>query len=76
MLAGFSVAALTFGQLLFLGLSVSSLGILIHITAAMLIRSVMKPNFKQVFEILLVLFIVCFFAVIVMDYMGIMKIYL
>lgn len=36
MLAGFSVAALTLGQFLFLGLSVISLGILIHITAAIL----------------------------------------
>lgn len=74
MLAGFSVVILTFGQFLFLGLSVVFLGVLIHITAAMLIRSVMKPTFKQVFEILLVLFIICFFAIIVMDYLGIMKI--
>lgn len=74
MLAGFSVAALTLGQFLFLGLSVISLGILIHITAAILFRSVMKPTFKQWLEILLVLFITVFFSIILMDYFGLIKI--
>ncbi|MFT3945932.1 MAG: hypothetical protein QM763_03070 [Agriterribacter sp.] len=74
MLAGFSIAAFTFGQFLFLGLSVMSLGVLIHVTAVILFRSVMKPTIKQLFEILLVLFIVCFFSILVLDYLGLIKI--
>ncbi|MFT3747510.1 MAG: hypothetical protein QM768_04310 [Agriterribacter sp.] len=74
MLAGFFIAAFTFGQFLFLGLSVFSLGILIHITAAILIRSVMKNNLKRIFEMLLVLFIIFFFSILIMDYLGIIGI--
>ena len=74
MLAGVSVAALTLGQFLFLGLSVMFLGILIHVTAAMILQSVLKPTLKQLFEILLVLFVVSFFSLILMDYWGILKI--
>ncbi|MCC6289294.1 MAG: hypothetical protein IT249_15550 [Chitinophagaceae bacterium] len=74
MLAGFFVAAFTLGQLLFLGLSVFSLGILIHVTAAILIRSVMTDKLKKIFEILLILFIVFFFSILVMDYLGIIGI--
>lgn len=74
MLAGFSIAVFTLGQLLFMGLSVIFFGVLIHITAAMLLRSVMKPTIKQFFEVLLVLFIAFFFSFIIMDYLGIIKI--
>lgn len=74
LLVGFGVVMITVGQFLFLGVSIMSLGILIHITAAILLRSVMRYEIKRIFEFALVLFIVLFFSFIVMDYFGIINI--
>lgn len=74
MIGGAAIAAFTFGQFLFLGLSVVSLGILIHVTAAILLRSEMKITFKRLFETALVTFIVFFCAVLLLDYWGFIKI--
>jgi len=74
MIGGAGIAAFTFGQLLFLGLSVVSLGILIHVTAIILLRSEMKITFKRLFEIALVAFIFFFCAVLLLDYWGIIEI--
>jgi len=74
MIGGASIAAFSFGQFLFLGLSIVSLGILIHITAAILFKSEMRITFKRVFEMALVAFIFFFCSVLLLDYWGVIEI--
>ena len=72
-LAGMAIATFSFGQFLFLGLSVISLGILIHVTAGMLLRSEIENRVKEAFEIALVLFIFFFCWVRLLDYWGVIR---
>lgn len=76
MLAGLFIAVFTFKQFLFLGISVFSLGVLIQITAGLLLRSSMKSAERKWWEIILVCFILAFCSVILLDYFGIIKIVL
>ncbi|MFT3702366.1 MAG: hypothetical protein QM802_08355 [Agriterribacter sp.] len=73
-IAGAAISAFSFGQFLFLGVSVIALGVIIHVTAAILFKSEMRAIFKKAFEFALVLFIFFFCAILLMDYWGIMKI--
>ncbi len=74
MIGGAAIATFTFGQFLFLGISVISLGILIHVTAGILLRSEMRVTLKKLFEIGLVAFIFFFCAILLLDYWGLIKI--
>lgn len=76
MLAGLSIAVFIFDQFLFLGLSVFSLGVLIQVTAGILFKSPVKPGERRWGEIALVLFIFAFFGMLLLDYLGIIKIIL
>ncbi|WP_152269148.1 hypothetical protein [Agriterribacter humi] len=76
MLAGLFVAIFTFDQFLFLGLSVFSLGVLIQVTAGILFKSPMKSGEKRWGEIALVFFILAFFGILLLDYLGVIKIIL
>lgn len=76
MLSGLFIAVLTFKQFLFLGISVFSLGVLIQITAGLLLRSSMKSAERKWWEIILVFFILSFCAVLLLDYFGVIKIVL
>ena len=69
-LAGMAIATFSLSQFLFLGLSVISLGILIHVTAGILLRSAMRNVMKKTFEIALILFIFFFCSVLLLDYWG------
>jgi hypothetical protein len=72
-LAGMAIATFSLSQFLFLGLSVVSLGILMHVTAGILLRSAMKNAMKKVFEIALILFIFFFCSVLLLDYWGVIS---
>ncbi|MBS1750608.1 MAG: hypothetical protein JST63_11935 [Bacteroidetes bacterium] len=72
-LAGALIATISFGQFLFLGLSVISLGILIHVTNGILLKSEMKNAMKKVFEIVLILFISIFCSLLLLDYWGVIS---
>ena len=72
-IAGISIATFSFGQLMFLGISVVSLGILIHITVWIIRRSHMKQRERDVFEFCLLFFILSFCATLVLDYFGIIR---
>ncbi len=72
-LAGALIATLSIGQFLFLGLSVISLGILIHVTNGILLKSEMKYAMKKVFEIGLILFISVFCSLLLLDYLGVIS---
>ena len=72
-LAGMAIATFSLSQFLFLGLSVISLGILMHVTAGILLRSAMKNAMKKVFEIALILFIFFFCSVLLLDYWGVIR---
>ena len=72
-LAGMAIATFSLSQFLFLGLSVISLGILMHVTAGILLRSAMKNAMKKVFEIALILFIFFFCSVLLLDYWGVIS---
>lgn len=76
MLAGLFIAVLTFQQFLFLGISVFSLGVLIQVTAGLLLRSSMKSAERKWWEVILVFFILSFCAVLLLDYFGVIKIVL
>jgi hypothetical protein len=76
MLAGLFFTIFTFDQFLFLGLSVFSLGVLIQVTAGILFKSPMKAGEKRWGEIALVFFILAFFGILLLDYLGIIKIIL
>ena len=69
-LVGMAIATFSLSQFLFLGLSVISLGILMHVTAGILLRSAMKNAMKKVFEIALILFIFFFCSVLLLDIGG------
>lgn len=75
MLAGLFIAVFIFDQFLFLGLSVFSLGVLIQVTAGFLFKSPVKQGARWG-EIALVFFILAFFGVLLLDYLGIIKIIL
>lgn len=74
MLTGFGIASITFGQFLFLGLSVFSLGILVHVTAGILFKSHMRSKEKKVFEMVLLVFIISFCSLLLLDYFDVLKI--
>ncbi len=76
MLAGICIAIFTFEQFLFLGLSVISLGVLIQVTAGLLFKPPVKRGYKRWGEIALVFFILAFCTVLLLDYLGIIKIVL
>ncbi|PWT98826.1 MAG: hypothetical protein C5B52_11560 [Bacteroidetes bacterium] len=71
--AGISIAAFSLGQLMFLGISVISLGILVHVTAWIIYRSQMKQKERKVFEFCLLFFILTFCATLLLDYLGIIR---
>lgn len=73
LLVGLIIAAFTFDQFLFLGISVFLLGVLIHVTAEMVFKS-MSTNARKWWEIALVFFILCFCSILVMDYFEVIKI--
>lgn len=72
-LTGIAIATFSLGQFLFLGLSVISLGILIHVTAGILLRSEMRNVMKKIFEIALILFIFFFCSLLLLDYWGVIR---
>lgn len=72
-LAGAAIATFSIGQFLFLGISVILLGILIHITAGILLKSEMKNTMKKIFEAGLILFIVFFCSLLLLDYWGVIS---
>jgi len=72
-LTGIAIATFSLGQFLFLGLSVISLGILIHVTAGILLRSEMRKTMKKLFETALILFIFFFCSVLLLDYWGVIR---
>lgn len=74
MLSGVGIVVLTFAELLFLGISVFLFGILIQITADLLLRSTLRHSYKRTFELALLFFIVSFCGILLLDYMGIIKI--
>lgn len=76
MLAGIFIAVFTFEQFLFLGLSIVALGVLIQVTAGLLFKSSMKPGYSRWGEIALVFFILTFCTVLLLDYLGVIKIVL
>ncbi|HRN56590.1 MAG TPA: hypothetical protein PLL71_09065 [Agriterribacter sp.] len=75
MLAGICIAVFTFEQFLFLGLSVICLGVLIQVTAGLLFKAPAKRS-NRWGEIALVCFILAFCTVLLLDYLGIIKIVL
>jgi hypothetical protein len=72
-LAGLFIAIFIFDQFLFLGLSVCSLGVLIQVTAGIIYKPSVKRGTKWG-EIVLVFFILAFFGILLLDYLGIIKI--
>ena len=76
LLTGIFIAVFTFEQFLFLGLSVISLGVLIQVTAGLLFKSPARRGYSKWGEIALVFFILSFCTVLLLDYLGIIKIVL
>ena len=74
-LAGLFIAIFIFDQFLFLGLSVFSLGVLIQVTAGFIYKPSVKRGTRWG-EIVLVFFILAFFGILLLDYLGIIKIML
>ena len=72
-LAGLFISVFIFDQFLFLGLSVFSLGVLIQVTAGVLFKSSVKQGTRWG-EIALVFFILAFFGILLLDYLGVIKI--
>lgn len=73
LLTGLLIAAFTLGQFLFLGISVFLLGVLIHVTAEMVFKS-MNTNARKWWEIALVFFILFLCGLLALDYFGVIKI--
>ena len=71
--AGLSIATISMGQFLFLGMSVVSLGVLVHVTNWIICRSHMNTREKKIFEFCLLLFIISLCATFVLDYFGIIR---
>lgn len=74
MLAGIFIAIFTLAEFLFLGISVFLLGILMQVTAGLLLKSTLRLSYKKAFEVALVLFIVCFCGLLLLDYLELFKI--
>ncbi|HRP30268.1 MAG TPA: hypothetical protein PKV73_00180 [Agriterribacter sp.] len=73
MLAGISIAVFTYQQFFFLGMSVTCLGVLLHFTAGLFFKSSNKRLSGKLHELLLVLFLFSFFLVLLLDYLGFIK---
>lgn len=74
MLSGLGIAVLTFSELLFLGVSVFLFGVLIQVTADLLLRSTLRHGYKKAFELALLFFIISFCGILLLDFMGFIKI--
>lgn len=73
-LCGALIPVFTLGQFVFLGISVLSLGILVHVTDNILMRSQMGPREKRIFQFALLLFVLLFCGVLVLDFFDVITI--
>lgn len=74
MLSGVGIAIFTFAEFLFLGVSVFLLGLLMQVTAKLLLKSTLQRTYKKGLEFTLVFFIICFCGMLVLDFLGFIKI--
>lgn len=72
--SGAGIAISTFGQLMFLGVSVVAFGLLIQVTAGILFKdSANRKTVKRV-EALLAFFVFSFCSLLILDFYGLIKI--
>lgn len=74
MLMGVYIAIFTFEQFLFLGLSVIVLGVLLQVTSEMLFKLPGRRGYNKWGEIILSFFVLSFCGVLLLDYLGVIKI--
>lgn len=73
-LCGAMIPVFTLGQFLFLGISVLSLGVLVHVTDRILTRSRMGLREKRIFQAALLLFVLFFCGVLLLDFFDVIRI--
>ncbi|MBX3255968.1 MAG: hypothetical protein KF862_17670 [Chitinophagaceae bacterium] len=76
MFSGIGIAVFTLADFLFLGISVFLLGLLMQVTANLLLKSTLRQTYKKVVECTLVLFILGFCGILMLDFFGLIKIIL
>lgn len=72
--SGAGIAIATFGQLLFLGISVVAFGLLIQVTAGIFFKDSANRESIKWTEIVLTLFVLSFCGALILDFYGFIKI--
>jgi uncharacterized membrane protein SirB2 len=73
-LAGIAFTIISFQQSVFLGASITLLGLVVLITEMVITRTQMRSKKKIAFEFILTLIILCFAVLLALDYYGIIVI--